>query len=103
MSCCYTNTLQLCNINGCSGEIDLGVEAPVPGEYKLYLNFLGALFIIAATFAPGDNMVFQSDQLNESYEYTGNVIDPSGDNFVITIDEINYDSIAFRTTSIFTI
>jgi hypothetical protein len=87
MSCCCVKTLNLCNVPVCGVlEIDVNVESP-GGEYTLKL----------AQEQDTESIRFDVSALNENFQYTGQIIDPSGEVVSITSNDETYDCIKFKT------
>jgi hypothetical protein len=96
MSCCCVKTLNLCNVPVCGVlEIDVNVESP-GGEYTLKLDFLNTILSIAQE-QDTESIRFDVSALNENFQYTGQIIDPSGEVVSITSNDETYDCIKFKT------
>lgn len=100
MSCCCVNKYPFCTMIACKDDgINFDpVTAPIDGEYKLQLHFLGGLLEISATFTAGDVLKFPSHALNERFEYEGNIFDPNGDKLLFSVgdDETLFDCFEFN-------
>ena len=94
--CCCTNTLNFCNANICDGEIDFDIKAQIAGIHKFVTEFLGFQITIENEFEIGDEIIFPIDELNESYQFTGQLFDPNGAKILIRKDTIDYDCFKFR-------
>lgn len=95
--CCCTNTLGYCNQNICGDGIDFDIVAQADGEYTLATEFLGITIHITKTFAEGEEIIFPIDSLNEGYQYTVELFDPTGAKVLISKTGVNYDCFKFRT------
>jgi hypothetical protein len=76
-------------------ELPLSVESP-GGEYQLKLDFWNAIITIRQE-QTADNIRFDISSLMENFEYTGEVITPSGEPISIEVDGETYDCIKFKT------
>lgn len=95
-SCCCTNTLNFCDQDVC-GSIDFDIKAQITGIHKLVTYFLNSKITIEASFGVDDEIIFPLDLLNEDYEYTAEVYDPTGARVLIRKDSIDYDCFKFKT------
>jgi hypothetical protein len=97
MSCCCLNTLNLCNVPVC-GILELDAvatapESPASNDYTLVLDFLNTTITLVQEQTEGENIRFDVSMLNENFQYTGQVFDPSGE--IVSIGES--DCIKFKT------
>jgi hypothetical protein len=100
-NCCCLNVLNLCNVPVC-GILELNAvatdpESPASNDYSLVLDFLGQTVTIIQEQTEGDNIKFDVSMLNENYQYTGQVFDPSGEIVNIEDSPNSYDCIRFKT------
>jgi hypothetical protein len=101
MPCCCLKTLHLCDVPVC-GVLELNVvaiaaESPASTDYSLVLNFLNTTITLIQEQTPGDNVKFDVSMLNENYQYTGQLFDPSGEIVNIEDSPDSYDCIRFKT------
>ena len=96
MSCCCTNTLDLCKQNVCD-SIDMGIGAAIPGTYKLVMYFLGMRISIEKEFIVGQQIIFPLEGLNEEFEFISELYDPIGDKLTKIIDGVEYNCFKFKT------
>lgn len=98
MSCCCTNTFDLCDLVPCDeGDLVLAGTIPADGEYTLELDFLGALVRTSALLSQGDTPTFPKPELNEGYTYRGRVRDAAGRVVTFTVLATSYDCFTFTT------
>ena len=101
MSCCNccTNTLNLGCVKGCVTIFDTGItaDAITAGTWILELSFGNVVQYFSTDVLDGEDVIFTLDNLNESYTYTGVIINPAGDIVEIEKDNILYDCIQFTT------
>lgn len=99
MSCCCIRTLNLCKVPVCGTlEINQATESGADGLYSLLLDFLETSVLITGEQTSGENILFDISNLNENYEYTGQIFNSAGEVVPIIEDEIEYNCIKFRTT-----
>jgi hypothetical protein len=101
MPCCCLKTLHLCDVPVC-GVLELNVvaiaaESPASTDYSLVLDVLGSRITIIQEQTEGENLRFDVSALNESYQYSGQVFDPSGEIVNIESGGESYDCIKFKT------
>lgn len=96
MSCCCTDILEFCSQSVC-GSIDFGITAGASGKYKMVGFFLDTQITVVETFTLGDKLIFPLTRLNESYQYTVELYNPTGERIKITKDDIEYDCFRFKT------
>jgi hypothetical protein len=101
MPCCCLKTLHLCDVPVC-GVLELNVvaiaaESPASTDYSLVLNFLNTTITLIQEQTPGENVKFDVSMLNENYQYTGQVFDPSGEIVNVESGGESYDCIKFKT------
>lgn len=102
MPCCCSNILPLGCIGTCTDDrLSTGNIATVTGEYKLFIDFHGRVYIVFALIVEGDEITFPTDRLNESYEYQGYIVDPSGAFLTLTSNGLEYDCLSFKTVQEF--
>lgn len=101
MSCCCTRVLNLCNVAVCGTlEIQQAATAPESGSsniYSLVLDYLQTTITLTNEQIEGENIVFDVSNLNENYQYTGQIFDASGNPVSVTKDAVEYDCIKFKT------
>lgn len=98
MSCCCIRVLNLCKVPVCGTlEINQATESGASGLYTLLLDYLQTTITLTGEQAEGENISFDIRKLNESYEYTGQIFDSEGNKISITVDDVEYDCIKFRT------
>lgn len=101
MPCCCVRVLNLCNVPVC-GTLQFRQEAEaaesgVANIYTLVLDFLETTVTIQALQTEGENIVFDVSNLNENYQYLGQIFDSAGNLVNIVANEISYDCIKFKT------
>lgn len=103
MPCCCVRVLNLCNVPVC-GTLVIRQEATAPESgvaniYTLVLDYLDTLIPITGLQTEGENIVFDISNLNENYQYTGQIFDSAGNkvNIVLESGGEGYDCIKFRT------
>jgi len=101
MACCNCceNTLNLGCINSCDAAFDTGIvaDALTAGVWVLQLSFGSVSLYYSVNVLDGDPVIFTLENLNESYTYTGQIIDPNGVIVNISVNGIEYDCIEFST------
>lgn len=101
MSCCNccTNTLNLGCLNSCGALLDTGIviDPTTEGTWILELSFGGRAIYYSTDVLDGDTLLFDMTNLNESYTYTGVIINPAGEIISINQGGIDYDCIEFST------
>lgn len=101
MPCCCTRVLNLCNVPVCGTlQIRKAAEAPESGSantYSLVLDYLQTTITLTNDQIEGENIIFDVSNLNENYQYTGQIFDSAGDLVSVTKDAIDYDCIKFKT------
>lgn len=101
MPCCCTRILNLCNVAVCGTlEIKQAATAPESGAsntYLLVLDFLETTITLSNEQIEGLNIVFDVSNLNENFQYRGQIFDSAGNQVSILYDEIEYDCIKFKT------
>lgn len=93
--CCCEKTLNLCNQDTCNG-VDLGITAQIPGAHKLKVYFLETMVTLEEEFVVGEQVIFPLDNLNENFEFIGELYDPIGNRIAINKNGIEYDCFKFR-------
>jgi hypothetical protein len=102
MNCCNccTNTIFLGCFDPCGIEFDFDYIIPIGGggEYQLYLEFGRQYQKFVETFNDGDALIFDLNNLNENYTYSGYLLLPDGTHFIFTDSLGNtYDCFEFMT------
>lgn len=101
MSCCHCceNTLILGCVNACGLIFDTGITADptTEGTWILELTFGNVIQYFSTDVIDGEDVIFTLNNLNESYTYTGVIIDPSGTVIEIEKNGVQYDCIQFTT------
>jgi len=99
MSCCNCceNTLNLGCINSCDAVFNTDIIATIAGVWILQLNFSNITIYYSFNAALFDIVIFTLENLNESYTYKGQIIDPNGEIVNISVNGIEYDCIEFST------
>lgn len=105
MACCCTNIVEICKVSICGTNalIKTGAVALAAGNYKLVLEYLDVDIVLNATFGINDDLNFPSDQLNEHYKYRGKIYGPDGSVVTITVNDVVYDCIEFKTVLEYTL
>ena len=102
MPCCCANILSLGCIGTCTDDrLSTGNTAVITGEYKLFVEFMNRIYIVFALIVEGEEITFPTDRLNESYEYQGYIVDPSGAFMTLTANGQEYDCLSFKTVQEF--
>lgn len=96
-SCCCTNILDFCRQGVCGEGVDFDILAQVAGDHKLVIDFLGIQITVLAYFEVDEKIIFPVDELNENYQYTGEIYDPAGAKILIRKNDIDYDCVKFKT------
>ena len=102
MPCCCTNILNLCNVPVC-GVLEIeqaAIGQSGSGEvnnYTLVLDFLETQVTLTQEQTEGENITFDVSMLNENFQYTGQVFDSAGDLVSVTVEDIIYDCVKFKT------
>ncbi len=81
MACNCTGTVNTCiraYVNICSTGIDLGLEAPVSGDYLILVEGMLSAKKYVLTIAEGDNIIIPNT-INNSYTYKLQIFQPDGD------------------------
>ena len=101
MACCNCceNTLILGCINSCDAVFNTGIvaNAITEGVWVLQLDFGSITIYYSADVLDGEEVIFTMTNLNESYTYKGQIIDPNGEIVNISVNGIEYDCIEFST------
>lgn len=61
------------------GELETGIDADYTGDYILKVGYLGTTISITAAQTAFTELVFPLEDLNESFTFVGEIIDPNGD------------------------
>ena len=96
--CCCTKTLDFCKVDICDNQLDLDLYAQSEGTHLLITYFNYMRIVVSAYFTPGQRMIFPVENLNENFQFTAEVYDPSGNRVVVRKNAIDYDCIRFQTT-----
>lgn len=96
MPCCCVRVLNLCNKPVC-GELEIDQAAPIDGDYTLLLDYLGMSVPIVQEQTEGENLKFDVSELNENYQYSGQIIDSDSNVVPIIVGDVEYDCIKFKT------
>lgn len=102
MPCCCIKTLNLCNVPVC-GTLEILQASTAPTEsgvanvYSLILDYLETAVSLTQLQTEGENIKFNIGNLNENFQYTGQLFDADGNKVSITKDGEDYDCIKFRT------
>lgn len=101
MPCCCSRILNLCNKPVC-GVLEFTHEATAPESgaaniYTLVLDYLDTLVSIVAEQTEGENIRFDISDLNENFQYTGQIFDSRGNLVTIGDSGDTYDCIKFKT------
>lgn len=94
--CCCINTLDFCDQDVCT-EIDFDITAQATGTHTLTTDFLGRKITITKAFDAGDKIIFPVDGLNENFQYTAQLYDPTGTQILIRKNDVDYDCFKFKT------
>jgi hypothetical protein len=101
MSCCCKKTYKFCYpINPCDKNSFANLfKGLLDGNYIVQLNYLDAILNIAITIVGSvvDATNLNLSSLNESYTYTGKVINNIGEVVPLTKDNVVYDCFQFAT------
>lgn len=98
MSCCCQRIYRMCAVQICDGQpLSIPVPVTIAGAYELELDFLGSVVIVQNEQVVGPTMLFDKDQLNESFTYVGKLVDPDGSAMSFTIGGQTYDCLEFTT------
>ncbi len=101
MACCNCceNTLNLGCINSCDAVFNTGIiaDALTAGVWVLQLDFGSITIYYSVDVLDTETVIFTMTNLNESYTYKGQIIDPNGVIVNVEVDGIEYDCIEFST------
>lgn len=105
MPCCCLRVLNLCNVPVCGSLViekvaeglPSGAESGALNEYQLKIDFLNTQITLTEEQTDGENIHFDVSALNENFEFTGEVYDSEGNKVTITIGEVEYDCVKFKT------
>lgn len=100
MPCCCVKTLNLCNVPVC-GVLEIKqaatAESGLANIYTLVLDYLETAVSIIAEQVANENIKFDVTSLNENFQYIGQIFDSGGNLVNITLNDIDYDCIKFKT------
>jgi hypothetical protein len=96
---CCEKTLNLGCLNACNAVYDTGivVDALTAGVWVLELTFGSVNIYYSVDVLDGETVIFILTNLNESYTYQGQIIDPNGEIVTLEVNGIEYDCIEFST------
>lgn len=100
MSCCCTNTYNLCQAVGtCADDkVDLPYTAFSPNaNFTLRLSFLNSEIEFKLTSDSAGFLQLPTEFLNENYTYTAKLFDENGNQQSFTKDSFVYDCFSFTT------
>lgn len=99
MSCCCVRVYDFCAKDVCKegGVVFAPIVAAETGSYKLVVDFLGTNYEVVKDQTLGEAISFPLSDLNEFFEYTGRIFDPSGNQVQFTINEVVFDCVKFKT------
>lgn len=99
MGCCCTKVYRYCSpIGVCDeGEFATGFNAPADDTYSLIVDFLGVEYTIKAEILSGEELVFPTKDLNESYIFRARIEKADGTQMTFIKDLIEYDCLEFQT------
>lgn len=100
MSCCYNNTLKICQpISSCATQFELPYTGLTPGEqYYFKVDFLECGLLSLLTADINGKVSLPLSWANESHTYAGHLEDKTTGNRVTIVDGSEvYDSIQFQT------
>jgi hypothetical protein len=96
---CCEKTLNLGCLNACNAVYDTGIvaDAITKGDWVLELTFGSVNIYYSVNVSDGETVIFTLTNLNESYTYQGQIIDPNGEIVTLEVNGIEYDCIEFST------
>jgi hypothetical protein len=96
---CCEKTLNLGCLNACNAVYDTGivVDALTAGTWVLELTFGSVSIYYSVDVLDGETVIFTLTNLNESYTYSGQIIDPNGEIVTLEVNGTEYDCIEFST------
>lgn len=96
---CCEKTLNLGCLNACNAIYNTGivVDALTAGVWVLELTFGSVNIYYSVDVLDGETVIFTLTNLNESYTYSGQIIDPNGEIVTLEVNGIEYDCIEFST------
>ncbi len=102
MPCCCASVLNLCNRPVCGIlKFIQGADAPESGSvtniHTLVLDYLETTVTIVQDQIEGAGLFFNISNLNENYQYTGQIFNSKGELVLISVGELTYDCIKFKT------
>jgi len=96
---CCEKTLNLGCLNACNAVYNTGivVDALTKGDWVLELTFGSINIYYSVNVSDGETVIFTLTNLNESYTYQGQIIEPNGEIVTLEVNGIEYDCIEFST------
>jgi hypothetical protein len=94
---CCEKTLNLGCLNACNAVYDTGIVVGNDETWILELTFGSVTIYYSANVLTGETVIFTLTNLNESYTYSGQIIDPNGKIVKLEVNGIEYDCIEFST------
>lgn len=96
---CCEKSLNLGCLNACNAiyNTSIVVDALNEGTWILELTFGSVNIYYSVDVLDGETVIFTLTNLNESYTYQGQIIDPNGEIINIEVNGIEYDCIEFST------
>ena len=96
---CCEKTLNLGCLNACNAVYNTGivVDALTEGTWVLELTFGSVSIYYSVDVEDGETVIFTLTNLNESYTYQGQIIDPNGEIVTLEVNGTEYDCIEFST------
>lgn len=96
MPCCCIKTLNLCKKPVC-GNLVITQAAALNGNYTLLLDYLETSISVVSYQTAGEDIFFNISDLNENFQYTGQIFDSSGNLVTVEDSPESYDCIKFKT------
>lgn len=96
MPCCCLKTLNLCKKPVC-GNLVINQASALNGNYTLLLDYLETSISVVTYQTAGEDIFFNLSDLNENFQYTGQIFDSSGNLVTIEDSPDSYDCIKFKT------
>lgn len=98
MACnCCNNTYQAGCFEPCGLQLLTGAATPIgmAGVWTLYIEFKRRRYSFTNTLIEGQPVSFNVGCLNAEFTYKAYILNPSGEQMVLTIDGETYDCIEF--------
>ena|ERR1700741_1617986 len=96
MSCCCEDPYDLGCLDACK-PLDTGIVAELDGRYTLQYKFNGAQRSIKSdVITAGDNIEFNIKDLVPNYYYQARILDPEGNEVVLSYEDVPYDCLKFN-------